>query len=175
MSSHWFKQCPVCQYILKNNSSKGKCILDVKKPVMVLPAATTTCVFKKKVARDEISDSGNDEIESCEESDTEMDVISESDSSIIDDDNDDLIPTDILRSACKTLSPPVPEEDVLGKWYALIYATKWARPLYVGKILKCFLLKENCDVDCLEVHCLKPRVGSGTLLEDTHLMFPFLN
>ena len=85
MSSHWFKQCPVCQDILKTNCSKGKCILDVKKPVMVLPAATTTFLFKKKVARDEISDSGNGEIESCEESDTEMDVISESDGSIIDD------------------------------------------------------------------------------------------
>ena len=49
-----------------------------------------------------------------------MDVISESDTSIIDDDNDDLIPTDILRSTWETLSPPVPEEDVLGKWYTVI-------------------------------------------------------
>ena len=72
---------------------------------------------KKKVARDETSESDSDEIESFEESDTDMDVIPESDSSIIADDNDDLIPTDIIRSPWETtISPPVPEEDVLGKW-----------------------------------------------------------
>ena len=82
---------------------------------MVLPAAAT-CVSKKKVARDK-TESDSDEIESFEESDTDMDVIPESDSSIIDDDNDDLIPTDILRSTWETtISPPVPEKDVLGKW-----------------------------------------------------------
>ena len=70
---------------------------------MVLPAAAT-CVSKKKVARDETSD----EIQSFEESDTDMDVTSESDSSIIDDDND-LIPTGILTSTWETLIPPVPE------------------------------------------------------------------
>ena len=83
---------------------------------MVLPAAAT-CVSKKKVAGDETSESDSDEIESFEESDTDMDVIPESDSSIIADDNDDLIPTDIIRSPWETtISPPVPEEDVLGKW-----------------------------------------------------------
>ena len=46
---------------------------------------------KKKVARDETLESDIDEIESFEESDTNMDVISESGSSIIDDDNDDLV------------------------------------------------------------------------------------
>ena len=59
---------------------------------------------KNKVARDETSD----EIQSFEESDTDMDVTYESDSSIIDDDND-LIPTGILTSTWETLSPPVPE------------------------------------------------------------------
>ena len=138
---------------------------------MVLPAAATTCMSKKKVTRDETSDSDSDEIESFEESDTGMDVICESNNSIIDDDND-LIPTDILRSTWETLSPSVPEENVLGKWYAVIYATKQARHLCVGKMLKCFLLKENGDVDCLEVPCLKPKVRSGTLLEDTPTHLP---
>ena len=82
---------------------------------MVLQAAATTCVPKKKVAMDETSESDSDEIESFEESGTDMDVIPESNSSIIDDDNDDLILTDILRSTWETLSPPVPGEDVLGK------------------------------------------------------------
>ena len=57
----------------------------------VLPAAATRRVSKKKVAKDETSDSNSDEIESFEESDTDMDVTSESNSSIIDDDNDVII------------------------------------------------------------------------------------
>ena len=57
----------------------------------VLPAAATRHVSKKKVAKDETSDSNSDEIESFEESDTDMDVTSESNSSIIDDDNDVII------------------------------------------------------------------------------------
>ena len=98
--------------------------VDGKKPVMVLPAAATTCVCKKKLARDETSDIGSDEIESFEESDAGMGVISESHGSINDHENDDLILTDILRSTWEPLTPPVSEEDVLGKWYAVIYATK---------------------------------------------------
>ena len=85
------KQCPVCQDILKSNCSKGECIIDGKKPVTVLPAAATRRVSKKKVAKDETSDSNSDEIESFEENDTDMDVTSESNSSIIDDDNDVII------------------------------------------------------------------------------------
>ena len=83
-----------------------------------------------------------------------------------------MIPTPIFRSTWETLSPPMPEEDVLRKWYTVIYAAKRARHIYVGKILKRFLLEENGDVDCLEVHCLKPKVGSGTLLEDTPTHLP---
>ena len=140
---------------------------------MVLPAAAT-CVSKKKVAMDETSGSDSDEIESFEESGTDMDVISESNSSIIDEDNDDLILADIFRSTWETLSPPVPGEDVLGTWYTVMFATKRARHLYVGKILKCFLLKENGHVGCLEVCSLKPK--SGSLLEGTptHLHDVFL-
>ena len=73
---------------------------------MVLPPAATTCVSKKKVAMDETSEGDSDEIESFEESDTDMAVVPEKDSSIIDDDNDDLIPIDILKSTWETLSPP---------------------------------------------------------------------
>ena len=75
MSSHWFKQCPVYQDILKSNCSKGKCILDGKKPRMVLPVAATACMYKKKLVRDETSDSDNDESESFDESDFECGLL----------------------------------------------------------------------------------------------------
>ena len=65
-------------------------------PAVVLPAAATS-VSKKKIARDETLDSDSDEVENFEESDTDIVPMSEDSSSIIDDDND-LLPTDILRS-----------------------------------------------------------------------------
>ena len=34
------------------------------------------------------------------------------------------------------------------------------------------MLKENGDMDCLEVCCLKPTLGSSTLLEDTPTHLP---
>ena len=164
------KQCPVCQHILKSTCSKGKCQVDGKKPIMVLPAAATASSSKRKAPTGVASDS--DESTDSEESDSdlcEMEDGSESESSTIDEDLD---PTEVLRATWKTLSPPVTEESVMGKWYAVVYNTKRACRLFVGKVIKRFLVDENGPVDSLEVRCLKPRVGSGTLLDDTPEFLP---
>ena len=50
--------------------------------------------------------------------------------------------------------------------------TKRISKLYVGKILKRFLADENGLVEKLEVRCLKPKVGSSTILEDTPAHLP---
>ena len=42
---------------------------------MVLPVAATACMYKKKVVRDETSDSDNDESESFDESDFECGLL----------------------------------------------------------------------------------------------------
>ena len=42
---------------------------------MVLPVAATACMYKKKVVRDETSDSDNDESESFDESDFEYGLL----------------------------------------------------------------------------------------------------
>ena len=41
------KQCPVCQDLLKSNFRKGTFIIEVKKPVMLLPPAAKKCLRKK--------------------------------------------------------------------------------------------------------------------------------
>lgn len=56
--------------------------------------------------------------------------------------------------------------------YGVVYCTKRISKLYVGKILKRFLADENGLVEKLEVRCLKPKVGSGTILEDTPAHLP---
>ena len=59
------------------------------------------------------------------------------------------------------------KESVLGKWYAVVYSLKLAGQLFFGKIVKHFLVDENHTVETLEVCCLKPKVGSGTLVDDS--------
>ena len=161
------KQCPVCQDILKSTCSKGKCQVDGKKPIMVLPAVATASTSKKK---DWVPSDSDDNID-FEESESdlcEMDNRSDSEESIIEDDEG----SGVLRATWESLSPPVTEESVLGKWYAVIYETKRASRLFVGKIMKRFLVDENGPVESLQIRCLKPKVGSGTLLEDTPKHLP---
>ena len=77
------------------------------------------------------------------------------------------IATANLQTTWKNLNPPVKEEQILGKWYAVIYETKCSNMLFVVKPLRRFLGDENGPTESLEMKCLKPMVGSGTTLEDT--------
>ena len=42
------KLCPACQDIFKSTCSKGKCQVDGKKPIMIVPAAATASSSKQK-------------------------------------------------------------------------------------------------------------------------------
>lgn len=42
------KQCPVCKDILKSNCSKGRCQVDGKRPIMIIPAAATATASSSK-------------------------------------------------------------------------------------------------------------------------------
>ena len=46
-------RCPVCQDILRSTSSKGKCQVDSKKPIMVLPPTSTVSSSKRKAPAEE--------------------------------------------------------------------------------------------------------------------------
>ena len=75
----------------------------------------------------------------------------------------------VLIATWKSLSPPVAKESVFGKWYAVVYSTKRTVQLFVSKIMKRFLVDENGAVVCLNVLCLKPKVGPSTLLDTLHV------
>ena len=83
------------------------------------------------------------------------------------DETDDENDIEKLRNCWKGLAPPTKEANVIGRWYAAIYTTKKTKGLYIGRLLKRFLKDEDGAVDSIQLHCLKPKVGSSTILEDT--------
>ena len=78
-----------------------------------------------------------------------------------DEDGDEMA----LLSLWKWLSPPTEEEEIVGKWFALVYESKKKSYVYVGKALKRFLQDVNGLAIGLEMNCLKPKIGSGDVLE----------
>jgi len=81
--------------------------------------------------------------------------------------DDDLGPEQVLRKTWGTINPPVSQEAILGKWYAVTYETKRTSRLFIGKIVKRFLTDKDGSVESLEIRCLKPKVGYQTTIEDT--------
>ena len=70
-----------------------------------------------------------------------------------------------LLALWKSLSPPTEEKDIIGKWFAVAYQHKRQTLIYIGKIVKRFLTDVDGPAAAFEVDCLKPLVGSGTILE----------
>ena len=81
-------------------------------------------------------------------------------------------PSNVLLETWNTLRPPVKEETIKGKWYGVLYSTKKSQAPYIAKTLRRFLADENGPVDCIEMRCLKPKVGSVTILHNTTLHLP---
>ena len=169
------KQCFVCHDVLKSVCSKSLCNHD-KRPVMLLPAAAMTVGFSlsKQMKMDdtlELSDLFDFEL---------MESKSENDEDEFKDDHGSNAPSNgglnspsnVLLETWYTLRPPVKEETIKGKWYGVLYSTKKSQALYIAKILRRFLADENGPVDCIEMRCLKPKVGSVTILHNTTLHLP---
>ena len=71
-----------------------------------------------------------------------------------------------LKDFWRSLSPPVDEAALVGKWFAAVYTLDNGRTqMSVGRATKRFLAEEEGQVTALELDCLKPRVGSGLILE----------
>lgn len=74
-----------------------------------------------------------------------------------------------LKSCWQSLDPPVPENEVIGRWYALVYGRKGQESVFVGKVIRRFLTDETSGggrVDEIEVDCLKSCVGTKTVMND---------
>jgi len=143
---------------MRSVCGKAACRINVIKPVMILPAVSTKTAKRiKNISEDETDEGSNCSSDNSETTDSDgCSQIAESD----DDDNASPLtsgdPKEIaiscLRRTWKIISPPVKEEDIIGKWFGVVYRTeKFAPALYVAKALKRFLADENGIVECLGV------------------------
>lgn len=65
----------------------------------------------------------------------------------------------------KWLGSPTKEEEVVGKWFAFVYQGKKSVHLYIGKATERFLCDQDGPIHSVTIDALKPRVGTGTILE----------
>ncbi|XP_065064643.1 uncharacterized protein LOC135690884 [Rhopilema esculentum] len=70
-----------------------------------------------------------------------------------------------LKEFWQSLCPPVEEVEIIGKWYAAIFLGKKSQQIYIGKVTKRFLADVDGPATGIELDCLKPHFGSGTVLE----------
>ena len=119
------KQCPTCKNIIRSVCRKLSCRVDGTKPLMILPAATRKTIPKRLFD----CDSDESDVTQIDESDNDISE-GESDSEDYDDGIDNAI--ERLKMTWKSLSPPVTESSILGKWYAVIYTTKKSNKLFIG-------------------------------------------
>ena len=73
-----------------------------------------------------------------------------------------------LHSVWDELNPPIPEQNIIGKYFGLIYYTDESRKksrLFVGKVIRRFCQDAKGPVQFLEFECLKYASGTPTVLE----------
>ena len=163
------KECSICHNVIKSACSKASCKIDGAKPKMILPAAAASSVKIKR--KNAVKSSKEESEESSSDVSDSDDNITESE----EEENEDREAARAIQSLQATwnfLKPPTAEDEIEGKWFGVMYGTKRSLLLLVGKVLKRFLEDENGPVESLEIRCLKPKTGSGTVLEDTPESLP---
>ena len=62
----------------------------------------------------------------------------------------------------------------MGEWYAGIYEIKKCPKLFIGGLRKQFLDDKNEKVKAIVMRCLKPKMETGAILEDTPDHLPYI-
>ena len=174
------RQCPICSDVMKSQCSKAKCKLasGTDKPVMVLVAAKSNRSYhkakpaKKKQKVDDIySDLETESLSSIEydsEDSTSPSLNPNSNQGPHKKTMKMIYQKDQLNQLWNELNLPTPESDIVGKWYAACWkSTKTKKEgVFIGKVKKRFLDEAEGRAISLELDFLKPRVGSGTTLDE---------
>ena len=171
------KQCPVCHNVQKSRCGKASCRDENgDKPLMLIPAAATAGTAARSRRnlssrlREVVTDESSDEEDSEDFSD-----LDDSEYSGSDVENESMIIDGNLANAVgamqKTeawLNLPTKEGDLVNRWFALVYAGKRKKKtLFIAKLLNRFLEDADGPADEFLMRCLKPKVDSGDILEDT--------
>ena len=149
----------MCHSILKSQCAKQACSIDRKKPEMIMVAESTQLGKKEYDSFSSASD--DDEYDS-----DGFEVISTPSKENAD------TTVSIIKACWADLSPPNPFDEIEGKWFAVAWSTKKVKALYIAKVLHRFLEDEGGEVDKFQMQFLKPKLGSGTVLEDTPAHLP---
>ena len=65
-----------------------------------------------------------------------------------------------MERCWECINPPIPESDIVGKWFACIYKSKKCANLFIGKATKRFLSDDINGYTCaLEIDCLRQKFG----------------
>ena len=158
------RQCPFCKDVMKSQCSKALCRIAAGangKPVMIV------CGQSANIKVDRTKELPLDTPRSKKTKYEEIygDSSDSSLSSTDDESEDQYNPRDQLFEFWKSISPPVDENCIKGKWFAAIYKEGNKPSLYVGRALQRFLKDKDGDVTHLELDCLKPRVGNIDILD----------
>lgn len=111
------------------------------------------CEKENWVADEDVSSENDDE----PESETEEEI--EEDTNEDEDENEER-----FLKTWANIIPPYKEEDVVQKWYRVIFNQHQKTYLYVGKALKRFIdanIATNLEVDCLKLH-----ICTGNVVEE---------
>ena len=148
------------------------CRIDGKKPTMILPASagSSSGLSKKRHYPDSKSELDMSIVNGLSSDDSDVDLVSISESEGIDDEVDDSIK--LLRSTWASVGVEHKEEDLIGKWYGVIYRSKKKLILYVAKIKNRFLEDVDGSECSLLMACLMPKTGSGNEIKATPTNLP---
>ena len=166
------KECPPCHSVLKSVCSKMACRIDGKKPTMILPASagSSSGLSKKRHYPDSESESDMLTVDGLSSDDSDDDLVSISESEDTDSEVDDSIK--LLTSTWASVGVEHKEEDLIGKWYEVIYYNKKKLILYVAKIKNRFLENVDGPVCSLLMECLMPKTGSENKIKATPTHLP---
>ena len=72
---------------------------------------------------------------------------------------------DVAKKSWKSLSPPITESELKGKWYGVIYRGGKSPMFYIAKLLMRELYDEDGPVKQIQLECLMPKFDSGDVLQ----------
>ena len=166
------KECPNCHSIMKLTCSKTTCQVAGRKPVMICPASSTvvSTTKKQKQVKKKFFDQEEDSsfLEETWKSSEELAGEESSDNEVVDELKRAMA---TIHGAWKAISPPNKEDEVMGKWFGLVYHGGKVPMLHVAKLLCRFLDDENGPVASMEMDVSWQKWDLGMFCKLLHFAY----
>ena len=164
-------ECSSCHNIIRSNCGKAACRKNGECPIMINSSAVVTNARKSLTQKFQQSDESDEDVNDyTDEDEMNEGELEDEEESVICDELEQAVQA--MKDTWRFVSPPNEESNVVGKWHAVCYQGKKSINLFVEKANYRFIEDKNGPVDNIIMTCLKPKVGSGNLLEDTPKHLP---